>query len=302
MIQMETKQGSPKFKHFIITLFNLKIWKVDKTKKPTQTEDWLEQRFALFEKYCLPSVKCQTVKNFTWLCLFDSETPEKYRRRIEAISKEFPILQPCYVTAEEASHYMDDNEQLRCRFIRENVAKRMDNDAEWVITTNLDNDDAIRKDMVEKLQEVFLQSPRERLVSLNIGYQYFVEKNAVVRMYYPHNHFLTLVERTDKDFCTVEYYGHASARKKLEYIDVFEKPYWMEVVHGHNVSNELRITSRIKYLPRLSTFKFSEFGGDKVLSWTVNLYNFLFRLPVYFCKIAVWRLKKKIGKGRWENA
>ena len=43
---MENQQ--PKFKHFIITLFNLKIWKEDKTHRATQTADWLAQRFDLF--------------------------------------------------------------------------------------------------------------------------------------------------------------------------------------------------------------------------------------------------------------
>ena len=77
---MENQQ--PKFKHFIITLFNLKIWKEDKTHRATQTADWLAQRFDLFERFCLPSVAHQTNKNFTWLCLFDKDTPTDMRQRI----------------------------------------------------------------------------------------------------------------------------------------------------------------------------------------------------------------------------
>ena len=291
---------NPSYKHFIITLFNLKIWKVDKTQTSTQTSEWLEKRFALFESYCIPSIKNQTCKNFIWLCLLDKDTPESFRCRIEEYKKEIPQLHACYFSAEEASHYTDDDNYKRCRFIRDTVRAKLEGE-DFVITSNLDNDDAIHQEFVRRVQQEFLSYPKETLVSFKRGIQYFVSNNAVVRMFYPHNHFLNLIERTNKDFCTVEFYGHAHARKVLPNIDILEKPYWMEVVHGNNVSNELRITSRVKYLPQLATFHFSNYGIQKTLPFVTNLYNFLFCLPRYFFKIAIWRLRKKLGKGQWEN-
>ena len=71
--------------HFIITRFNLRIWQQDKNNIPTHTSEWLEHRFELFEKYCLPSVENQTNKNFIWLCMFDKETPAPYKERIRNI-------------------------------------------------------------------------------------------------------------------------------------------------------------------------------------------------------------------------
>ena len=64
------------YSHFIITRFNLNLYAQDKHDLPTRTDRWLEHRFEVFERYCLPSVAAQTSGNFTWLCLFDAATPE----------------------------------------------------------------------------------------------------------------------------------------------------------------------------------------------------------------------------------
>ena len=58
------------FEHLIITRFNLNLYARDKHDAPTRTERWLEHRFEIFERYCLPSVAAQTNPNFRWLCLF----------------------------------------------------------------------------------------------------------------------------------------------------------------------------------------------------------------------------------------
>lgn len=73
------------YSHFIITRFNLNLYAQDKHDLPTRTDRWLEHRFEVFERYCLPSVAAQTSGNFTWLCLFDAATPEPYRAVSKAI-------------------------------------------------------------------------------------------------------------------------------------------------------------------------------------------------------------------------
>lgn len=291
---MENQQ--PTYKHFIITLFNLKIWKEDKTHRATRTSDWLAQRFDLFERFCLPSVAGQTNQDFTWLCLFDKDTPAEMRQRIEGYRKRVPQLRPCFFSAEEAAEFLSHEEVVNCRFIRRTVRSLLSADDQFVITSNLDNDDALSRDYVARVQQLFLADRRHTLYSFVWGMQYFVRLDAIVRMHYPHNHFLTLVEEAQGDFHTVQYYGHASARKVLPNVDISDKPYWLENVHGHNVSNELRITSRVRYVPCLGAVDLRTFGIDKRFSAGHNLYNFLFKLPAYFMKIAVWRLKRKINK------
>lgn len=286
----------PKFKHFIITLFNLQIWNEDKTHQATRTQEWLQQRVDLFEHYCLPSVAAQSNHNFTWLCLFDSQTPADVRQRIAQCQQRVPQLKPYYFTAQEASEFLAPDPAVNCRFIRRTVHSMLAPDDEFVITSNLDNDDALSNCFVERVQQQFLADRRHTLYSFVCGMQLFVNLRAVVRMRYPHNHFLTLVEEAQGDFCTVQFYGHTSARKRLPNTDIGEKPYWLEIVHGHNVSNELRITSRVRYAPCLSAVDLQTFGIVLRLSALHNLRVFLFTFPAYFLKIAVWRLKRKINK------
>ncbi len=291
---MENSQ--PKFKHFIITLFNLKVWKEDKTHRATRTADWLEQRITLFEQFCLPSVAGQTNQNFTWLCLFDKDTPADVRQRIGRCQEQVPQLRACYFSAEEASEFLSPDDAVNCRFIRRTVSSLLDDDDEFVITSNLDNDDALSIHFVDRVQQLFLADRRRMLYSFVCGMQYFVQLDAIIRMHYPHNHFLTLVEDAHSDFHTVQFYGHTNARKRLPNTDILERPYWLEIVHGHNVSNELRITSRVRYTPCLSAVDLNQFGIGRSFSAVANIRNFLFTFPAYFIKIAVWRLKRKINK------
>ena len=44
------------YSHFIITRFNLNLYAQDKHDLPTRTDRWLEHRFEVFERYCLPSI------------------------------------------------------------------------------------------------------------------------------------------------------------------------------------------------------------------------------------------------------
>lgn len=290
------EENKPKFKHFIVTLFNLKIWKEDKTARATQTAEWLSQRFQLFEQFCLPSVERQTCKNFVWLCLFDKDTPAEFRQRIARDKQRVPQLQPCFFSAGEAMEFLSHEEATNCRFIRRTVKALLADDDEFVITSNLDNDDALHKDYVERIQQQFLHDRRHTLYSFVCGMQYFVRFNAVVRMRYPHNHFLSLVEKAGGDIHTVQYYGHAGARKVLPNVDIAEKAYWLEVVHGHNVSNDLRITSRVRYAPCVGPVSLGDYGIDKNFSLWQNLRNVFLRLPAYFVRIAAWRLKRKWNK------
>lgn len=284
------------FKHFVITLFNLKLWKKDKQNHSTQTAEWLATRFRLFETYCLPSVKAQTCPDFIWLVLFDEDTPACYRGRIEAYAADVPQFRACFYSADEAADFLHADDERNCRFIRRTVASLLEPGDRYVLTTNVDNDDAIHCGMVEALQRHFRANPREVLYSMNWGLQYFPKWDGVLRMRYPHNHFLSLAERTGQDFRTVMFYGHANARKRLPTVDLFERPYWMEVVHACNVNNELRVTTRIRYKAYWKSFSLADYGLSVHIPMRTNLTNAVCRFPVYFARVAVVRLAKKLRK------
>jgi hypothetical protein len=69
----------PKFQHFVLTTFNVrrKDFEKDKHGNPVLTEEWLEHRITLFEKFCFPSMRNQSNLDFRWLVCFANEPPPK---------------------------------------------------------------------------------------------------------------------------------------------------------------------------------------------------------------------------------
>lgn len=283
-----------RYKHFLITLFNVRLWDVDKKRNPTRTDDWMKDRFEMFEKFCLPSVAAQTDKNFTWICLFDSQTPKEYIDRIEAHRNTVPMLTPCLTDIVGRDALVPA--------INEIIGKYATDGDEYVITTNLDNDDAIRCDMIEKLHSLIDHTSVGKLYSLNLGYQYFAGAGIALGMKYPHNHFLTLVEPAGGTYTTILGFSHVKGRKLFQPVDITDKPYWIEFVHGGNVNNDIRITSRIKYYPLFRGIDFRDFGLDISLEWYRNTFNSLVRFPFKWVlrlfDRAGRKLRKLTGKSR----
>lgn len=280
---------SVKKKHFLITLFNLKLWDSDKGNIATCTDLWMQKRFALFEEYCLPSVSQQTTSNFTWLCLLDEGTSQVYKERLESYRKQVPQLTPCYFNSEQSKEWK--------AHVKDIVSSLLD-DEDYVITTNLDNDDSISKYLLEDIQNEVDKRQQTGLYTYVDGLQYFPHLKLLLKMHYPHNHFLTYVEDAHSDFKTTIFIRHAEARKKMQnIIDIKGKPYWMEVVHSNNVTNELRITSRIQYKLIWRNFDLQEYGLNIQLSSSNNRAVNLTKFPLYFIKIGYKKLLRKIRRG-----
>ena len=79
------------YSHFIITRFNLNLYAQDKHDLPTRTDRWLEHRFEVFERYCLPSVAAQSC-----------------RRRIEGYKARCPQFEAVYYTAAQAANLTEN--------------------------------------------------------------------------------------------------------------------------------------------------------------------------------------------------
>ena len=74
------------YKHIILTRFNLQF----ELGNDIHTQPyWLDERFRLFEKYCLPSIVGQTNQNFTWVILSSEQTPTKYKERLSQYAQTY---------------------------------------------------------------------------------------------------------------------------------------------------------------------------------------------------------------------
>lgn len=224
--------------HFILTRFNLLLWNRDKEGAKVRTTKWLEHRFSLYEQYCLPSIIGQTCQDFEWIVLFDIMTPERFKVKIETYQKECPQLIPIFVEPENGCCFAG--------IFKDQVVKRLNKNhnenEKRVLTTYLDNDDALNVRFVEDLQSRVRTLSNETFIYYDEGYQFYTDHKYMMQINYPRNHFVSYVEKSNPD--TVKsvfgfgghYYVYTIKGAKIEHVK--NLPMWCEVVHEKNILND----------------------------------------------------------------
>lgn len=274
------------YQHLILTRFNLLLWNKAKDGEKVRTMKWLEHRFQLFENYCLPSIKSQTYQEFEWIVLFDSMTPERYKDRIACFQKECPQLIPIFVEPEKGRFFVD--------IFREEILKRVK--AKRIITTYLDNDDALNVRFLEDLQQRATMMDDETFIYYDDGYQLYTDHKYIMRITYPRNHFVSYVEKGDP--VTVKgvfrygthYYINTKKGVKIEHIE--NEPMWCEVVHEKNVLNDAYFLKA--KMVRDNDLLQREFAINEIVysGFGIYVFKFLPRYGITFMK----RTKKYIKR------
>lgn len=230
--------------HFIITRFN--IASEGREAPIRNSPGWLDRRFELFERYCLPSVASQTVKQFNWLIYFDIATPATYRERIARAQLSF---------------------QFEARFVEKfgpsqaasDVTTRILPNVRTILTTRIDNDDAIARDFIERIQKEAVRTAPGSVLNFKHGLALCDGK--VYTAADTSNPFTTLVESGDKPAETIWGARHRELGVKWNVRQVLGRPAWLQVVHGENVSNRIK-GSRVGDKSATRAF---ELGGDVVV-------------------------------------
>ena len=245
------------FNHFVITRFNLKqsIWPTDKHGELINTTAWLAHRFSLFETYCFPSMQQQTVKAFSWLVFFDVDTPDIYKQKITVLNRKFSNFKPVYVPSFKAF------EQELPNHIRTGSTSNVS----YVLTTRLDNDDCFHEDAIKVIQHHFKPLDFSIIdlkhgLSLQIvnGYKLSLKQNTTS------GPFITLIEqlRPHKQLLTVYDREHLHWIGTAQYIDVTMGHYWLQLIHEHNITNQLSadLTCKKAYLKGYPMYKSIRFS------------------------------------------
>lgn len=218
--------------HFILTRFNIRLWRRDKGGNAVRTREWLEDRCELFEKYCLQSIANQTCKAFQWIVLFDTKTPEEFRERIRDYQVECPQLLPVFVAPEDGKDFAKVFQLV----VREHLKGGR------VITTYLDNDDALDIHFVDDLQKRALRLADGAFIYYTNGYQYFTEFGLLLRIRYRRNHFVSVIETGSSETVKTvfgygsHYYIDKIPSARIEYVK--DRPLWCEVIHPRNMGND----------------------------------------------------------------
>jgi len=206
------------FHQFLLTRFSVRI-----RGERFQERAWLEKRFELFERFCFPSVAGQSTQCFDWFVFFDSSLPEDLQARVESWAR-FPAFHAVFVTGR-----FDGG--LVCRVLREFGVS-----GEYVITSRVDNDDALATRFMETVQSSFHRQAFE-FVNQPCGYFWDGSRAWAVRNH--SNAFISLVERAD-GFRTVLSFNHARALDAGPIRQAGSMPGWLAVLHGDNLANSPR--------------------------------------------------------------
>jgi hypothetical protein len=269
-------------KHFLITRFNLKNTEWNTSRDGGQILDhaWLEHRFRLFEQYCLPSVKNQTNQNFEWYVFFDTDTPAAFMARIDAIASAYRNFRPCFVSNINAvTGYLQQCISTSSGSGSETgTVTGNDTSDHYIITSRMDNDDAIHKDYIATIQSLFVPQ-HGTVIDLRLGYQLgIIGSTTDIRLKNNiFNPFVSLVEHS-QHFSSALSKSHKEWTNANAIITFYDKPLWIELVHERNKLNTM--TDRALMLKQLDT---ADFGLDTIITSTIPLplrllHNTRFRL------------------------
>ncbi|MFT4152436.1 glycosyltransferase [Parafilimonas sp.] len=242
------------FTHYIITRFNLRRqdWNRAKNNTPVLTDEWLKNRFELFEKFCFPSVQHQINKNFTWLVFFDTETPAAWRNKIEKYKSVFPGFVPLFV---------DGMPQFYAG-IQAEIKKLA---TPYIITTRIDNDDCISRHFVNEIQSRFQQQP---YLAVDFIDGYTLQLQPIVKAgkkRQAYNPFISLIEKNDAPE-TVWHTEHTAWKKEKNILRITDVRIWLSVIHYENKVNRFVGYGRIDLTTLFKDFIIDEALRDALIA------------------------------------
>lgn len=263
--------------HIVLTRFNLVG--IGGLKSEQEWETWNKHRFQLFKEYCLPSMLQQSA-SFKWHLYFDEQTPEEHLPDIEEL-KRHSFIRIFFLNGKNT-------------FFRDHMSgiqKNLSPGTRWLISTRVDNDDCLHKDAISAIQSRFI--PQDQfIINLSSGYTFQMETGYMSHYYYLKSPFLSLVEDVGKDELKGVYlkrhsqwepgkaapWGRvikSSLSRKQNHAYIVDRPYWLQLIHGKNVSND-----DLRGFPVLRSFKLGDYGINKQgktarISMIPRYYNFI---------------------------
>lgn len=185
-------------------------------------EGWLADRVELFETYCLPSVLAQTEARFRWMIYFDPDSPEwlvKMIRRHSDAGYYVPIFRASVSSAE----------------LLADIAGLFESTADELLTTNLDNDDALAMDFVARLRA---EPPPGRATAYYLTNGLILGSSRVYHHRDRYNAFASMRARWSAPItCWADW--HNRLHRRVPVVEIGGAPGWLQVVHGRNVSNRI---------------------------------------------------------------
>lgn len=220
---MSARESQEIMPHVFLTRFNIPA---NRLEERIYNEQWLQERIELFERYTLPSVRAQDPRSRHWLVYLGDQSPSWLVQRMTALAED-GLLKPIYLSGPLAPGELQEH-------IRDVTGIR----AGLVTSANLDNDDAIAANFLERARSIDWVRERSALTFAN-G---LVRNDHSLREFrYPENPFVIVADRLEvENFTTCWSDWHNRLHRHVFMTVVEGGPAWLQVVHQRNVSNRVR--------------------------------------------------------------
>ncbi|MBL4673361.1 MAG: hypothetical protein JKX81_13975 [Arenicella sp.] len=213
--------------HIILTRFNLPSG--GRESKIRRSPNWLENRFELFETYCLPSVMQQSSSDFEWFIYFDIDTPEPFRSRAKKYQTQY----------RQITIFWERNIPLAD--IRRQILDRVPAHKKVLLTSRLDNDDALNKDFIRGLQaDAGPLSHKAHAQVMNYPNGLILSRGRVYSHRDTSNPFASVLEPLSADIKTIWQHQHTKLHNVGTIHQLKPQSMWLQVIHSSNVSNRIR--------------------------------------------------------------
>ncbi len=207
--------------HVILTRFNLPT--AGPESRIRARDGWLRERVELFLRYCAPSVERQHGVGLRWLVYFDPDSPGWLSKRLAGMVED-GLFTPVYRSTVSTEDLVSD---LRAAFPEPSP---------FLLTTNLDNDDALASDFCNRVASISTDVSRS---AVYVTHGLIKSQGGLFLRTDRRNAFVSVLESWDAPVTAWSEY-HNEFPRVMPVIEVGGPPGWLQVVHGSNVSNRVR--------------------------------------------------------------
>jgi hypothetical protein len=197
--------------HVLVTRFNVDIAYAASGRGIE--DDWLRDRIQVFDRITVPSVVSQSVPFDAWLVFFNSRSPQWFKTLVEARTEFTPIW--------IEGPLLDGRISSELRGLGWA-------DREFLITSRLDNDDAISRDFAAAVQHQFDRQDR-LFIEFPRGVEY--ANGDYFRKTWRSNPFLSLIEGTRGAIDTVIVRPHPEVRRAEPTRTLWDRNMWLQNSH-----------------------------------------------------------------------
>jgi hypothetical protein len=205
--------------HYVNTRFNIPL--NDYKNINILSDEYLNNRINIFEKYCLNSFKNQSDQQFIWFIQVHEDTDIKYTNILENLFDNIVVI-PHTIELFSFINNLLDNFNFG-----------------YSINTRCDSDDALHEHYIKNIKKHTKNTKTIKIINFNYGLQYIASKGFTC-INHMSNHFCSLITKRPSNYVLLK--GNHTNYKLIhgdKFINIDNKePMFCEVVHETNLLNK----------------------------------------------------------------